>query len=513
VLTAIVSLCAVAACAAEEDRHGPAGPVPAGLERFYGQRLSWADCAAFGTTASDRAALAAKDVRCAELTVPLDYANPQGDTITIAVLRRSADDEDERIGSLLINPGGPGAAGLATAARLASQGQDTELGRRFDFVGFDPRGVGASKPRIQCLTDAERDADRALDDELDASPEGVRKTETEERDYAAKCAQRTAKGAALLANMGSRDVARDMDILRSALGDEKLNYLGYSYGTRIGTTYAEAFPGNVRALVLDGALDPDQDAVGELVAQAQGFQKAFEAFANWCARRQDCALGRDAAAATNAFQAMTRPLLARPLDLGTGRTLSYSDATTGAVQALYAQQLWEALNRGLAELKQGKGTTLMALADTYFERDSSGAYSTTQDAFTAVRCVDDPRVTDKNVIIEAQRRYKQVAPFLDDGQPPSAALDACAFWPAPNTSSPHEPKVPGLPPALVISTTGDPATPYQAGVNLAKALGGGLLTFDATQHTVFLQGNACVDRAGTDYLVNLTLPPAGTRCA
>jgi hypothetical protein len=252
--------------------------------------------------------------------------------------------------------------------------------------------------------------------------------------------------------------------------------------------------------------------VDELVAQGAGFEKAFEDFVDWCVARQDCALGRDKSKALAEFLGLVRPLAQHPIDVGDGRKLSYSDATTGAVQALYSKDLWEYLNTGLTELKGNKATTLMLLADSYLERGQDGKYSTTQDAFTAIRCVDDPRVTDKTVVLEAQRRYKQVAPFLDDGSAPSSALDACAFWPVPNTGSPHLPSITGLPPVLVVSTTKDPATPYEAGVSLANALGGGLLTFEGTQHTAFLQGNNCVDDAGTAYLTDLKLPAEGTRC-
>ena len=494
------------------ERRGPTGAVPPNLDKFYAQPLTWGDCRGYARSDSDRQAMGARGLQCTRLTVPLDYANPQGDTITIGVLRRPATGSDKRIGSLVINPGGPGAGGMSAAAHLSAQVKDSELGQRFDFVGFDPRGVGASEPTVKCLTDAERDAERAEDDELDTSAAGVAKVEAEQKDYADKCVQRTGKGAAMLANIGTRDVVKDLDVLRSALGDTKLTYLGYSYGTRIGSTYAETFPKNVRALVLDGALDPNQNAVDELVAQGAGFEKAFEDFVNWCVARQDCALGRDKATALAEFQGLMRPLAQHPIEVGDGRRLSYSDATTGAVQALYSKDLWEYLNTGLTELKGNKATTLMLLADAYLERGQDGKYSTTQDAFTAIRCVDDPRVTDRNVVLEAQRRYKQVAPFLDDGNGPSSALDACAFWPVPNTGSPHLPTITGLPPVLVISTTSDPATPYEAGVNLAKALGGQLLTFEATQHTAFLQNNKCVDEAGTRYLVDLTVPPAGTRC-
>jgi pimeloyl-ACP methyl ester carboxylesterase len=397
------------------------------------------------------------------------------------------------------------AAGLSSKAGV--------LGGRFDFVGFDPRGVGASQPQVHCLTDAERDADRLDDSEFDATPQGVAKTEQEEKDYAAKCDTRTDKHLQMLANIGTRDVAKDLDVLRSVLGDKQLTYLGYSYGTRIGSAYAEAFPNNVRALLLDGAVDPEQNALDSLIAQGQGFGKAFDEFTKWCALRQDCALGTNPAAATQAYRDLVNPLIDFKVDVGDGRKLSYGDATIGTIQALYQQDLWAPLNTGLNQLKQQRGGTLMQLADLYNERGADGHYGTTQDVFTAVRCVDDPRITDPATILQAQQQYVKVAPFLDDGRGVSAARDACAFWPVPNTSAPHLPKVDGLPPTLTISTTNDPATPYQAGVNLAKALKGSLLTFEGTQHTVFLQGVSCVDKVGTDYLIDRKLPADGIRCA
>ncbi|MFI7123190.1 alpha/beta hydrolase [Amycolatopsis sp. NPDC049868] len=513
----------VAACSSGEGRtqppppatesHAPTGPVPAGLEKFYGQSLTWADCAPYATSDDAKAAFRVKDAQCARLTVPLDYAKPEGDSITLGLLRRKALDTDERIGALVVNPGGPGASGMQAAAGLASRTATNELGKRFDMVGFDPRGIGASQPQVRCLTDAERDADRADDSETDGSPEGVKKQEAESRDFAAKCAERTEHGAAMLANLGTRDVVKDMDILRSVLGEPKLNYLGYSYGTRIGSAYAEAFPANVRALVLDGAVDPEQDAVESLVAQGQGFGKAFGEFSNWCAAREDCALGRDAAGVTKAFQDLVRPLIDFPVPVSDGRKLSYEDATTGVIQALYQEDLWEPLNSALNDLKRQRGDGLEKLADLYNERGADGRYGTTQDAFVAIRCVDDPRVTDPAKILDAQKRYAGAAPFLDDGKPDGAARDSCAFWPVPNTSEPHQPNVEGLPKTLVISTTNDPATPYQAGVNLAKAIKGALLTFEGNQHTVFLQGVSCVDKIGIDYLVNGALPDDGTRCA
>lgn len=492
------------------ESHGPAGPVPAGLDSFYAQELTWEGCADYARSELDRDALDADGLQCTRLTVPLDYAQPDGDTIAIGVLRKPARSKSDRIGSLIVNPGGPGVSGLSTAASV-SESNET-LADRFDFVGFDPRGVGSSEPAVECLTDEEMDAERAEDDELDVSAAGVAKQEAEAKDFGTKCAERTDKGTAMLANIGTRDVVKDLDVLRSALGDEKLTYLGFSYGTRIGSTYAETFPQNVRALVLDGALDPSKDAVEEVVAQGEGFQKAFDDFVAWCVAREDCALGQDKGKALAQYQGLVRQLAENPIDVGDGRRLSFEDATTGVVQALYSEQLWTHLNTGLNELRQHEAATLMSLADLYLERDPDGTYSTTQDVFVAVRCVDDPRVTDPNVALEVSRQYKAAAPFLDDGNPPAPVRDACAFWPVPSTSEPHLPKVAGLAPVLVISTTGDPATPYQAGVALAQALGGALLTYEATQHTVFLQGNGCVDGAGATYLTELKLPAEGTRC-
>ncbi|MPY79681.1 MAG: alpha/beta fold hydrolase [Actinophytocola sp.] len=489
---------------------GPVGPVPDGLGEFYGQRLDWGDCAPYATTAIAEQTFTTPELECARLEVPLSYENPDAKTIEIGVLRTRA--QGDRIGSLVVNPGGPGVSGMEAAASMRFSPTMGNLGKRFDIVGFDPRGVGASKPTVECLTDAERDADRADDSEVNGTPQGVKEQESEERAFARKCVQRTTHGKEMLANLGTRDVVKDMDILRSALGDRKLTYLGYSYGTRIGYTYAEQFPDNVRAMVLDGALDPEQDIVDSLVAQGKGFGDAFTAFAKWCAKRQDCAIGDDPSQATERFQNLVQPLIDNPVTIADGRELSFEDATTATVQALYSRQLWEKLNTGLNELQRRRGETLMALADQYNERGPDGEYSATQDAFAAIRCVDDPRVTDRDKILAAQRRYAKVAPFLDSGLPISRARDACAFWPVPNTSKPHLPDVEGVPPTLVISTTNDPATPYKAGVQLAKAMGGRLLTYDGTQHTVFGQGKPCVDQAGANYLIDGTLPKQGLRC-
>ena len=275
--------------AAKVQRSGPKGAVPPGLEQFYGQPLVWQSCPQFATGDESRQAFAGKGLQCTTMRVPLDYTKPDGPAATIGLLRRPATDQQHRIGSLVVNPGGPGASGMSAAASLASGDPNAQVFTRFDIVGFDPRGIGVSSPKIHCLTDQEMDAKR-----LEPLTTDVAKTEAENKDYAQKCAQRT--GADVLATVGSKDVARDMDVLRSVLGDEKLTYLGFSYGTRIGTLYAEQFPQSVRAMVLDGAVDPDADQIDEEIGQAKGFDGALTKFAAWCTARDDCALGHDPAA-------------------------------------------------------------------------------------------------------------------------------------------------------------------------------------------------------------------------
>nr|WP_296771771.1 alpha/beta hydrolase [Rhodococcus sp. (in: high G+C Gram-positive bacteria)] len=508
VVLATVALVIVAGCARNETTAGTpepettstaafapgAGVIPEGLAQFYTQQLEWEPCDSYVTDDSPLGS----DVSCARVSVPLDYDDPTGETAQIAISRTEA--SGEKIGSILFNPGGPGSSGLY----LATQADGTAIAENFDRIGFDPRGIGASTPAVRCLTTEETDKEREEPD-VDVSPTGIADTEAEQQDYAAKCAERT--GPDVLEHVGTREVVRDMDVIRSVLGDEKLTYVGYSYGTRIGSTYAETFPGNVRAMVLDGALDPEQTPVDEAVEQGAAFQGAFDAFAADCAQSESCPLGTDPAAANQRFRALVDPLIDKPVATTDPRGLSYDDAITGVQQALYSQTLWRLLRAGLTELGEGQGDTLLRLADAYSGRLEDGSYSNLDDAFNAIRCVDDPPTTDRAEAAEVDRRYRAAAPFLDDGRGTgNAPLDLCAFWPVPNTGDPHVISAPGLPTLVVVSTTNDPATPYQAGVELARQLGADLLTFDGTQHTVSFSGVPCVDDPLVDYLVTSTPP-------
>jgi len=258
-------------------------------------------------------------------------------------------------------------------------------------------------------------------------------------------------------------------------------------------------------MVLDGAVDPAESSEDESVAQLAAFQKAFEVYAADCAKAATCPLGTDPAAATAAFQAMARPLINAPLPVGPSRALSYGDAVTAVVDSLYNPAGWTELTAGLAELKSGSGARLLTIADRYYQLD--------QDVLTIVRCVDDERVTDRAAAAALTTRVFAEAPFTDPGTPVVGALGVCALWPAPPTSSRHVPHAEGLPTVLVVSTTGDPATPYASGVALANALHARLLTVEGTQHGAVASGWTCVDDIAADYLVDLSLPAEGTRCS
>jgi pimeloyl-ACP methyl ester carboxylesterase len=313
--------------------------------------------------------------------------------------------------------------------------------------------------------------------------------------------------------VGTRDVARDLDVLRAALGDDKLTYLGFSYGTAIGTAYAEQFGGNVRAMILDGALDPLADPAASNIAQTEAFQQAFNDYAAWCAQQAVCVLGTDPANATAVYQSLVRPLLDAPLPLAGGRSLSFNDANTGVGQALYLSSFWETLSTALLDLSKGDGAALMTLADLYDGRDANGHYSNTLDAFQSIQCIDGSRTIDPAQADQIAAKLAAAAPWQVTGDPPRGTNDPCVYWPVPPAGTPHAPVVDGLPKVLVISTTGDPATPYEAGVKLADELGAALLTVEGTNHTAYLGiGNSCVDDIGNKYFIDLTLPDDGTTC-
>jgi pimeloyl-ACP methyl ester carboxylesterase len=487
----------VAGCSKVIDGHAVIGaPKP-------GTPVTWKACESASSDATDIPAGA----ECGMLSVPVDYSKPDGDIAQLAMIRFKA--TGDKIGSLILNPGGPGESGVEAAASIVGTMPES-VRQRFDVVGFDPRGVGSSTPAVWCNSDADNDRLRA-DPQVDYSPAGVAHIESETKDFVQRCVDKMGKD--FLANVGTASVAKDLDAMRIALGDQKLTYLGYSYGTRIGSAYAEAYPQNVRAMILDGAVDPNADPIESDIRQAAAFQTAFNDYAADCAKAASCPLGTDPAKAVDVYKSLVDPLVQNPAKTKDPRGLSYSDSVVGTILPLYSPNLWRHLTQALTELKRGDGDTMLALADLYMGRDEKGHYNNSTDVRVAVNCVDEPPVTDRAKTVDEDRRSREVAPFMSYGQfTGNAPLSTCAFWPVPPTSTPHQLKIDGLPPTLVVSTTNDPATPYQAGVDLAKQLGGALLTFDGTQHTVVFQGNACVDDIAAKYLVDVAVPPPGAKC-
>ncbi|MEU8897006.1 alpha/beta fold hydrolase [Nocardia sp. NPDC048505] len=460
------------------------------LDRFYQQQLTWGSCADYdGAADAVRAGL-----ECTRVLVPLDYANPDGDTARIALSRQRA--RGAKIGSLLTNPGGPGGPGLTMPVGLA----ETPLADRFDVIGMDVRGLGASLPRLDCQDSAQLAVERQLLGFSNAWGE-IDQIEEEHEDFAASCVQRS--GRDLIAHVGTVDVARDIDVVRAVLGDEKLTYFGVSYGTRIGSTYAEMFPTRVRAMVLDGAIDPARN-IDDPIVDGAAFQQAFDAYAADCAKAPDCPLGTDPARTTEAFRALTQTLLT-PAAMADPDKLGYRDVLSIVINGLYHPRFWPEVTKVLTVVKQGGSYPFEE--GTFSPGGENGDY-----VHKAVLCLEDARVTDRAAATELERRYRAAGPIFDPGQLANEiALDVCAFWPVPPNTQPHRLSAPGLPKTVVVATTGDPATHYQGGVNLAQALGAALLTYEGFQHGAVFDGVPCIDEPVMKYLNELVVPP-DTRC-
>ncbi|WP_405093812.1 alpha/beta hydrolase [Micromonospora sp. NBC_01392] len=507
---ATAALALSAACTGPTAAESEPRPSAAGLEVFYGQKLSFGSCRDFGSTPGEKKQYV-EPFECARLTVPLDYQDPKGRTIQVAVLRLPAQgDPGQRIGSLVLNPGGPGGSGLTQATTFGAAQAKSPLLQRFDVVGFDPRGVGSSTPAISCFTDAERDRG---EDQTTLLASSGQWTQEDTRRLAERCAKGSG-GAEILSAVGTRNVARDLDVLRAALGDEKLTFAGQSYGTRLGAVYAEMFARNVRAMVLDGVTDPTLENPRRRLTQQAGFQQNFERLAAVCAAGKDCPLGADPARATAVFQKLVQPLIDRPVPAGKGRTLNFNQATGGVTAGLYYPEAWPALIKGLTRLKQGDGSQILKVGDVFGGRDPAGGWTNFLEANLAVNCNDEVRRTPEE---EARLRadIARTSPYVATGRSVDGVTrDACESWPGePSLGIPYAQDVKGLPDTLIISVTGDPATPYAAGQVLADEIGGTVLTVEGARHTVAQEGvNPCVNAAFAAYLIDLKIPAEGQRC-
>lgn len=436
------------------------------------------------------------------LEVPLDHDDPEGPTIDIAVVRRPADDPDERVGPLLINPGGPGAAGI----EYAYYGEllfDDEILERFDIVGFDPRGVGAST-QVTCGDDEFFDEFTAADPVPD-SPEERAEVQVLVEEFAANC---DAESGDLLPYLDTVSTAKDMDLIRQALGDDQITYLGFSYGTFLGATYLELFGEHTRAAVLDGAYSRSLTPLEMTQGQAIGFERTLDAFLASC-RAEGCtyAGGDDPEVA---LFSILESIDARPIPVD-DRELTVGLAWTGVIQALYSELAWPSLDEALSEARfDGDGTGLISLADDYNDRSSDGSYDNSNAAFVTISCSDGEStegLSDEDAAAQVLAAAPRIGPVF------TAMPGPCDYWPF-EPDPPTGPwSAPDAPPVLVIATTGDPATPYEWGVRAADELETAtLLTVEGDSHTAYWGGNGCVDDAVDSYLLDLTVPAEGARC-
>jgi pimeloyl-ACP methyl ester carboxylesterase len=440
--------------------------------------------------------------QCATLTVQLDPTKPALGTVSIAVTRHKA--TGSRIGSLLINPGGPGASAVGFLKDTYTSYPST-LRQHFDLAAFDPRGVGLTAP-VRCLSTTQLDAYFHLDPVPDTAAERSA-LDAGNRKLTAGCEARSGR---ILPYVSTRIVAQDMDRVRAALGDEKLTYLGYSYGTAIGASYLDQFPTHVRAMVLDGALDPTSTWDQLLAGQSQGFDVALNAFLANC-QQTGCAFRKSVSGdLTKAYDALAAKVESQPLPGDGSRTVGPDEFTLGVGAGLYSRNNgWPAIAQALADAEHGKGRYLLALNDSYLERGPRG-YANVDEANFAVNCIDRPwPSTDAPYYALAAKVGKTYPRFG-----PAIALSGlgCATWPVPSVGTPHRVTAAASPPIVVIGTTRDPATPYMWAQSLAQQLAHGiLLTHEGDGHTVFRNGAPnCILRPVDDYFVSLKVPTAAT---
>ncbi len=473
---------------------GPTVDPTGGIEAFYGQSVAWSDCGG--------------GYECATVAAPLDWDDPTAGAIDLAVKRAPArGDAGQRIGSLLTNPGGPGSSGIDFLSSAVDFVIGDDVLAAYDVVGFDPRGVGQSSA-VTCGDDALVDAFFTSDHpmgsqaDVDAARERV-------REFGQACLEGTGP---LLGEVDTVSSARDMDLLRAVLGDEKLHYLGYSYGTFLGATYADLYPENVGRLVLDGALDPSMTNDELLIGQAVGFENALRAYVEDCRQDAGCPL----TGTVQAGMAQVADLVARaeadPLPAGAAE-VNGTLAWYGIVVTLYDDGSWPYLTFALDEaINDGTGATLLELANFYLDRTSDGRFtSNSMLAFNAINCLDYPMVErDFDELVAFTEEIVAVAPTF--GREFGMAV-GCETWPFQATRERTEIRAAGAAPILVVGTTGDPATPYEWSVALAEQLDSAeLLTWEGEGHTAYGRAGGCVDDVVETYLLEGDLPAGGASC-
>ena len=443
--------------------------------------------------------------QCATLHVPVDYSNPNGRQISLALIRKQATNPSGRIGSLLMNPGGPGESGI-DFLRISAD-DFANLNESFDLVSWDPRGVGASAP-VSCMDGPQLDSLLALDPVLD-DPQEKQTYIQGQKDFTSGCWRRNQD---LLPFLDSKSTAQDMERIRVAIGDSKLTYMGFSYGTFIAEWYAHQFPTHVRAMVLDGVVLSDVSSFSpiDLVYAAAALEGSLRAYASGCAARTTCPYRNSGDQEARIEQTIGR-LDSKPVAVGS-RELTRGLGLTAIFGAMYDEGSWPDLDRALASLDSGDGSQMLAFADNFNERNDDGTYSSAVNgALDATDCIDAPRATSE---ISA---YDQLGPDLVKASPlfgPMLQYSAlhCAYWPVDGRGL-EQPSIKGVPPILLIGATGDPVTPYDWAKQMNSEIPGSvLLTRDGNGHTSYGITD-CIDSAADRYLLNLALPAPHTVCS
>lgn len=494
--TAAALALGLTACAptSGEDGEGNAADatkteVPA-LQQYYTQQVDWEKC---GST-----------IECADIEVPLDYAAPEKDSIMLALNRRAVDGAQ---GNLLVNPGGPGGSGLDMVAESVQLMLSNDLQRAYNIIGFDPRGVGQSTP-VTCQTDKEIDASRQ--ENLKAwDPADRDEVEADTEDYAKDCAENTGD---LLGHVDTVSAAKDMDIIRAVLGDTQLDYLGYSYGTFLGSTYADLFPQKVGRFVLDGAMDPLATAQQLTLAQAQGFEGEIDAWLQNCLEGENCPFTGNLDEAKTQLQDFFARIEEQPLESSDGRTVPIIDFINGFIIPLYDDMNWPYLTQGMAAAMQGDVDSILYFSDLSADRQEDGSYgSNSTDAFTAVNCLDRPMDASEQAMEADAKALEEASPTI--GKYLAYGELTCDKWSYKATGQPESLDAPGSNQILVVGTTGDPATPYAWSQSLAEQLQNAtLLTYEGHGHTAYGRSNQCITDAVDGYLIDGKVPEAGTVC-
>ena len=462
----------------------------------------------FQTTIKDSSTLSwktcHKDFQCATLKVPIDYASTSAGTFDIAVIRYRDASQHNRLGSLVINPGGPGVSGIEYALN-AQYIVNPGVLERYDIVGFDPRGIGASTS-INCLNAAEKDVLFASDPKPDNAAEYA-KAISDTQTFVNKCVAKTKN----LEHFSTFDAAHDMELLRQGLGDSKLNYLGFSYGTYLGTLYAQQFPNTVGKFVLDGAIDPSISIEEQSMVQATAFDHALANFIADCPSQKNCPL--PANATTKFFTDLFKKTAANPLLVSSGTTkrkITEALVVTGTASALYDNAAgWPLLRIAITQALKGDGTTFAKLADAYNGRNTDGTYSDNQnDANIIIDCLDWHESLSNEAIRANADKFAKVAPVFGPYVAYSGItcnlLNATVKGKKATTDSSEQNQTPikeTSTPVLIIGTTQDPATPYAWAQALARYIKGSrLITMQGEGHTGYGRGSACVDDAVDAYL-------------